>query len=144
MRLELSKRTDLAIRALDALCETGPDDRVPGAELARITGTSTNYLPQVMAPLVRAQWVESVSGPSGGYVLIERAKTISLLDVIEAVEGPVDGHCVLRGAPCPVEEPCRLHVPWIRARDALLSELSSTPVSEMDCAARQEEDIDVA
>ena len=137
MRLELSKRTDLAIRALRVLCETGCGTRVAGADVANALETSLHYLPQVMTPLVRHGWVESVSGPSGGYGLTEPAMNISLLDVIEAVEGPVDGRCVLRGAPCPVEEPCALHDPWIRARDALLSELSSTPVSEIDCSARQ-------
>jgi Rrf2 family protein len=144
MRLELTKRTDLAIRALHVLCESGAETRVAGARLADQIGTTTNYLSQVMTPLVRRLWVESVSGPQGGYVLRLPLVEISLLEIIEAVEGPVDGRCVLRGAPCPVVEWCALHVPWIRARDALLSELSDTPVAEMDCSARQEEDADVA
>ena len=136
MRLELSKRTDLAIRAIHQLCDGGRCPVATGADLAQSIGTTTNYLPQVMTPLVRRQWVASTPGRSGGYQLTSSPEEISLLDVIEAVEGPTaDGRCVLRGAPCPVAEPCVLHEPWTRARDALLSELASTPVAEMGCRA---------
>jgi Rrf2 family iron-sulfur cluster assembly transcriptional regulator len=136
MRLELSKRTDLALRALLHLCGDFPNTLLSGTSLAEAIGTSKNYLPQVMAPLIRSGWVESVPGPSGGYRLLTPANAITLLTVIEAVEGPTqNGTCVLRGAPCPVEEPCVLHVPWSRARDALLSELDRTPVTEVDCRA---------
>lgn len=136
MRLELSKRTDLALQALLHLCGDRPDALLSGASVAEAIGTSKNFLPQVMSPLIRGGWIESVPGPSGGYRLLALAKDITLLEVIEAVEGPTpNGTCVLRGAPCPVEEPCVLHVPWSRARDALLSELDRTPVSEVDCRA---------
>lgn len=136
MRLELSKRTDLAIRALEVLCSHA-HDLVGGAHLASIVGTSTHRLPQVMRPLVINDLVESVPGPNGGYRLSADLLEVSLLKVIEAVEGPIpDDRCVLRGAPCPAPEPCALHFPWTRAREALLSELENTPVSEMRCRAR--------
>jgi Rrf2 family protein len=136
MRLELSKRADLGLQALLHLCADCPNALLSGAHLSEAIGTTKNYLPQVMAPLIRAGWIESVPGPSGGYRLLTAANDISLLEAIEAVEGPTaNGTCVLRGAPCPVEEPCVLHVPWTRARDALLSELDKTPVSEVNCRA---------
>ena len=145
MRLELSKRTDLAIRAIGYLCSQESDVLASGTEIAAAINTSTNFLPQVMTPLVRQYWVESTPGRSGGYRLVVRPNEISLLAVIEALEGPTaDGRCVLRGAPCPVQEPCAMHEPWTRARDALLSELASTPLTEMGCRARNEEGSDVA
>jgi Rrf2 family protein len=144
MRLELSTKTDLAIQAIQFLTDDGDCLLASGANLAAGIGTSGHYLPQVMQPLVRNNWVESTPGRSGGYQLVASPDQISLLDVIEAVEGPaVDGRCVLRGAPCPVTEQCALHVPWTRARDALLSELGSTPVAEMGCRAMKEEANDV-
>ncbi len=140
MRLELSKRTDLSIRAIQYLCLHSGGDLASGAEVATAIGTTTSFLPQVMTPLIRSYWVESTPGRSGGYRLVADPREISLLALIEAVEGPtVDGRCVLRGAPCPVQEPCAMHEPWIRARDALLSELDSTPLTEMGCRARNEE-----
>ena len=136
MRLEISRKTDLAIRAIERLCHNG-SGLLSGAALAEAMQTSTHRVPQVMAPLIDRDWVESVSGPNGGYRLIVDLEQISLLNVIEAMEGKVRAdRCVLRGAPCPSLEPCALHVPWSRAREALMSELATAPVTEEPCRAR--------
>jgi Rrf2 family protein len=131
MRLELSKKTDLAIRALNCLAAHGDSDLVDGRTLADWIDTSTNYLPQVMGPLVRAGWVRSVPGPGGGYIAEGSLENVSVLQIIEAIEGPVEpDRCVLSGAPCPTQDECALHAPWTRARDALLAELGSIRLSE--------------
>lgn len=132
MRLELSKRSDLAIRALCCLAEHDDSGLVDGKTLADWLGTSTNYLPQVMSPLSRAGWVRSVPGPGGGYVATAPLGEISVLDVIDVIEGrPSENVCVLSGAPCPVQVECALHRPWTRARDALLAELGNTTLTEV-------------
>ncbi len=137
MRLEISKKSDLAIRALELLCASSTD-LLGGQELAAAMGTSTYRVPQIMGPLIRRDWVESVPGPNGGYRLMARLGDISLLQIIDAVEGTIPAdRCVLRGAPCPSPDPCALHEPWSRAREALLSELDKTPVTEVDCRARK-------
>jgi len=131
MRLELSKRSDLAIRALSCLAQNDDYGLVDGKTLADWLDTSTNYLPQVMSPLAHAGWVRSVPGPGGGYVAAERLGEVSVLEVIEVIEGPLaEDVCVLSGAPCPVQVECALHRPWTRARDALLAELGNTPLVE--------------
>jgi len=127
MRLELFKRTDRSLQALEALAlaESG----MAGSKLAAAIGTTTNYLPQVMKPLVAAGWVSATSGPRGGYVLATDIEQISILDVVEAVEGPTEtGQCVLKDAPCPTVESCAFHSSWVRARDALINELGATPL----------------
>ena len=137
MRLEISKKSDLAIRALESLCASG-GSLVGGQELAAVMGTSTHRVPQIMGPLIGRGWVDSVPGPKGGYRLSVDIGEISLLQVIDAVEGTIPAdRCVLRGAPCPSPDPCALHEPWSRAREALLSELDKTPVTEVDCQALQ-------
>ena len=86
-----------------------------------------------MAPLVRAGWVVSEVGRSGGYQSAADLQDISMLDVIDAVEGtPDDGRCVLRGGPCLSAETCALHDAWSNARKALLAELKRTPVRAGD------------
>ena len=140
MRLELTRKTDLAIKAL--VCLSAFDDAHPvgGKDLATSIGTTTHLLPQVMGPLVRATWVRSTPGPGGGYSIQLSVDDISVLAVIEAMEGPIEPRrCVLRGVPCPVEEQCVLHQPWTRARDALLAELDATPLSEVmePCSTRE-------
>ncbi len=128
MRLSLEQRTDIALRAIQQLHARG--GRVRGRELAPALGTTTNYLPQVLRPLVRASWVDSTPGPTGGYELVVDPYDVSLLELIELMEGPSSpAPCVLRGGPCGKrDDTCALHDPWQGAREALIRELAATPV----------------
>ncbi|HKZ29057.1 MAG TPA: Rrf2 family transcriptional regulator [Acidimicrobiia bacterium] len=129
MRLEITRKADLAIRAVQALRD-GVQRK--GADLAEVIGTTPQFIAQVMKPLVRQGWVTSEPGPIGGYSLRSDPEDISLLGLIEVIEGPtVDGRCVLRGIPCPPFEPCVLHDAWTRARNALLDELQGTSLAEL-------------
>lgn len=127
MRLELSRRTDLALRGLRHLAATGT--RVKRSDLAAAVGTTPDFLARVMGPMVKAGWVASEPGRSGGYELVTATSRISVLQLIEAIEGtPQDGQCVLGRGRCEVEGRCMLHDAWSRARDALMEELQGTPV----------------
>ncbi|MGI9642405.1 MAG: RrF2 family transcriptional regulator, partial [Acidimicrobiia bacterium] len=126
MRLELTKKTDLAFQALSAIAEAD-GERVNGSDLAAQLDISTQYLPHVVAPLTKAGWVSSVSGPRGGYTITRTLDNISLLDLIEAVEGPVDeSRCLHLGPVHGSAGTCALHGPWTKARQALLDELATT------------------
>lgn len=128
MRLEITRKSDLAVRALCVLSAQG---QTKGTDLARAVGSSQGFIAQTMTPLVHSGWVGSDPGPSGGYRLQTPLDQLSLLAVIEAIEGPtVTGQCVLRGGPCPTEENCALHEAWVLARQALLERLQSTTVAE--------------
>jgi Rrf2 family protein len=132
MRLELTNRTELALRAILLLEAFEGDRPTKGRDLAAALGTSATYLPLVMRPLVQAGWVSSGSGPQGGYALTESLRTITLLMLIEAVEGPTrDDICVLRGTPCAVGDECAMHGAWSKARSALLSELNQSLLSDL-------------
>ena len=129
MRLELNKRTDLALQAMQALCSCRA--RLPGTDLADTLDTSHQYLPQIMSPLVHERWVSSSPGPGGGYELVVQLDSISVLELIEAMEGETDTHtCVLSGEICDASDPCALHGAWSQARDALLRELSSMSLAD--------------
>lgn len=130
MRLEITRKSDLALRALRLLSQSGP---LKGRQLADGIGTTPQFIAQVMAPLVRREWVRSEYGPTGGYALEVDLDTLSVLDVIETIEGvTADGRCVLRGSPCPPLEPCALHAAWLRARSALLGQLKATSVADLE------------
>jgi Rrf2 family protein len=125
MRLELTRKTDLALRAFRALAAA--PGRVPGRTLAAEVGTTAPFIAQVMGPLVRAGLVTSRPGPSGGYGLAPPAAVASVLQVIEAVEGPIDaGRCVLVGGPCGTDL-CSVHHAWQQARSALEDSLRGSP-----------------
>ena len=124
----MTKKSDLALKSLRCINDSN-DDLVAGKWLAEKLGITTHYLPQVLSPLVKAGWVTSTPGPRGGYKLVVSLDDISVLDVIEAIEGRIqDQGCVQRGIPCPDFDLCALHAPWQKARDAMLDELANASV----------------
>jgi Rrf2 family iron-sulfur cluster assembly transcriptional regulator len=130
VRLELTRRADLATRAMVLLAGSG--ERLKGARLAEALGTTEGFVPQVLQPLVVAGWVRSERGPTGGYSAAVDLADVSVLDVIEAVEGPTPTTlCVLVDRPCGETGRCALHDPWARARGQLLRELAATPLSAL-------------
>lgn len=127
MRLELSRRTDVALRALRHL--DGAAAKVSRNDLATASGTTPDFVARVVAPLVKAGWVRSDPGRGGGYELVVDLDHISVLDLIRATEGvPSETTCVLRGGPCDLDGRCELHDAWTLARRALMNELDRTPV----------------
>jgi Rrf2 family transcriptional regulator, iron-sulfur cluster assembly transcription factor len=130
VRLEITRRTDLATRALLDLAEPGVKRKA--GELAQRLGASAGFLSQAMTPLVAQGWVRSEPGPTGGYALAADLADVTALDVIEAVEGPTDSTtCVLEDRPCAGGTPCALHQPWSKARTLLLTELAATPLAQL-------------
>ena len=129
MRLEITRRADLATRALIALWRNGR--KTKSGELAAQVGTTPGFLSQAMTPLIARGWVRSEPGPAGGYNLVGDLGQVSVLDVIEAIEGPTDTErCVLEDRPCG-GGPCALHQPWARARGQLLRELRGTTLATL-------------
>ena len=129
MRLEVLPRTELTLRVLQTLSDGA---RWRAATIAEHVGSSAQYVARLVAPLTRAGWVRSVPGPTGGHELAADLGDISVLDLIEAVEGPIEtGRCVMAERPCPAPEPCALHEAWIPARDALTARLAATPISAL-------------
>ena len=127
MRLEVTRRADLAVRAVGLLAAAGR--RVKGTELAELLGTTAGFVPQIIGPLVQRGWIRSDPGPTGGYSCRTAADAVSVLDVIEAIEGPTEtARCVLEDRPCQGADPCALHAPWAHARSRLLDALAATPV----------------
>ena len=94
MRLELTTRSDLALRAIRLLNEDG--SRMKRALLADQLGTSPDFLARIIGPLVHRGWVVSETGPAGGYQLDPSVRSLSVYDLISSVEGvPDDDQCVL-------------------------------------------------
>lgn len=125
MRLDLSTRTDLALRTVRELERLGR--MASRAELAEALRTTPDYLARVVGPMVASGWVDSKPGRSGGYELTRSGRSASVLDVILVQEGVSTSRCVLRSGPCSPDEDCALHDAWMKARDAMLAELATAP-----------------
>jgi Rrf2 family transcriptional regulator, iron-sulfur cluster assembly transcription factor len=130
MRLDITRRADLAVRAMTVL--TASPERWKAPALAVELGTTVGFVPQVLGPLVKAGWVRSDPGPTGGYAAQVAAADVSVLQVIEAVDGPTDaGQCVVEHRACTAGTPCTLHVAWGVARTELTRALAATSVAEV-------------
>jgi Rrf2 family transcriptional regulator, iron-sulfur cluster assembly transcription factor len=132
MRLELTRRGDYAVRAMIALAAPdGPPLRsVP--RIAERMGIPPRFLPQVMRDLVVAGLVASETGRSGGYRLARPATDITLLEVVEAVEGDTRRlTCVLRGGPCGRDGFCAVHATFAGVQDAVRDQLGQVSLGSV-------------
>ena len=92
-------------------------------ELAEALGTTRQYLPQILNPLVKARWVVSTPGPHGGYELLVPLRDLGL-ELVEVMEGqPRTTHASSMATSVP-DQLCALHGAWQQAREALTTELS--------------------
>jgi Rrf2 family protein len=96
--MRLTSATRHALRALVHLARHGGGRMLASAAIAEAEGLPDRFLVKVLAPLVRADVLHSAGGPGGGYRLARPAKGITLLEVVEAVEGPVRGEAPTVGA----------------------------------------------
>ncbi|MDQ2689551.1 MAG: Rrf2 family transcriptional regulator [Chloroflexota bacterium] len=132
MRLQLTRRGDYAVRAMLRLARPGAG-RLTAASLADATAIPPNFVSQVMGDLVRAGLVANHRGRHGGYSLARPAAEVSLLAVVEAVEG--DGRrrtCVLRGGPCGrAGSTCDVHDAFLRAQEAATGTLGAVTLADV-------------
>lgn len=106
--------------------------RMKASDLAKGLEATPAFVPQVIGPLVKAGWVRSDPGPTGGYAMVVPPAGITVLDVVEAVDGPTDaGRCVVADQPCGHDSVCVLHVAWARARSELMAALRTVTVSDV-------------
>jgi Rrf2 family protein len=135
MRLQLTRRTDYAIRACIHLAA---EDRCPisSRRIAERMEIPDQFLPQVMGDLARAGIVGAVTGKNGGYCLRRDPADVSLLEVVEVIEGSSQrDRCVMRGTACDGSPACALHPVWSEAQAAFVGVLAAASIA--DLAARQ-------
>lgn len=132
MRLELTRRGDYAVRAMLALSAPQVDPWLSAMRISTAMSIPERFLPRVLRDLARAGLVEARTGRTGGYRLARPAATITLLDVIAAVEPEDDARrCILRGIPCHPDGRCAVHDTFDQARTALQDRLDATTIAEL-------------
>jgi Rrf2 family protein len=89
--MKLTSATRYALHALTYLARHGDGRPLASAAIAEAAGLPERFLAKVLKPLVSAGVLDSARGPNGGYRLARAAKAVTLLDIVEAVEGPVQG-----------------------------------------------------
>jgi len=130
--MELTKRGDYAVRAVLALARAPGGTLLSVRRIAEEMAIPVRFLPQVMGDLAAAGLVEATTGRAGGYRLARPADAISILDVVEAVEGDSRRRtCVLRAGPCGLDGFCDVHDVFFAAQDAMLNTLAAARVADL-------------
>ena len=100
----INNKTDYALRLLLNLAQKSSQGLVASRQIAEEEQIPPNFMPQIVAELVKKGWVESVRGPGGGVKLAVEPEEITVLDVISLFEA-------LQVRPC-------LHEPGICQRSS--------------------------
>jgi Rrf2 family protein len=87
--MKLSRASSYAVHALAHLAESGNGKLTHAEAIAKARGLPNVFLRMCLLPLEQAGILRSQRGPTGGYRLARQPEAITLLDVIEAVDGPI-------------------------------------------------------
>ncbi len=129
--MKLSRSSEYALHALAYLSSLEPNKLVPSHLMAQAQGIPERFLLKILKPLVWAGLLRSVKGPNGGYCLAKRPSQISLLDIIEAADGPLRGRTPLSGTKGADKLDVRLEEVCNRVAEMVRKHLAKTSVSDL-------------
>ena len=130
--MQITRASDYAVRVMIHLAGLPPASTVRQSELSQATDVSGHFLSKVLQQLVRARLIRSQRGAGGGFVLALPANEISLLDVVEAIEGPVRlNQCLTEPPSCDRRFTCPAHKVWIEAQEAVVKVLGSASMASL-------------
>jgi Rrf2 family protein len=130
--VQLTRAADYAIRVMIHLASLPPGERSSRSELAAAAECPEQFLSKVLQSLTRAGLVISHRGNTGGFELPRARRSATMLDVVEAIEGPLrlnvclgpDGACERKGG-------CAAHRVWQGAQAALAQVLRAATVESL-------------
>ncbi len=137
--MRLSEGVEWGLHCAVLLAFVPPEAALPTGRLAEFNGVPAAYLAKHLQAMSRARILESVTGPRGGYRLARDAGAISMLDVIEAIDGTESAFVckeIRRRGPgaLPAREyrlPCSIHVVMNRADDAWRAAVRAVSIADL-------------
>jgi Rrf2 family protein len=127
--MQLTRAADYAVRVMIHLAGLPPGTRVSRTELSTAAECPEQFLSKVLQNLTRAGLVVSRRGNTGGFELEEEHRTATLLEVIEAIEGPIRLNlCLSSDHACNRQGTCPAHTVWADAQRALVAVLGSNNI----------------
>ena len=130
--MQLTRAADYAIRVMIHMAGLPAGTTVRLRTLAIAVAVPESFLAKVLQTLTRAGLVVSRRGPDGGFELVPSSMQASLLDVIDAIEGPVQlNSCLGEEGCCEHKDWCPAHTVWAEAQIAMLTVLSRDTIGEL-------------
>ena len=127
-----STATGYALRALAALPEDGFQDVGLDEDLSSKLELPGPYLAKILQGLVKADILESVRGPKGGFRFTRPSHHITVGEVVAALEGPdaMEG-CIMGFPTCGGDHPCPLHDAWAAVKTQVSSSMTEATIRDL-------------
>ncbi|MBI5874318.1 MAG: Rrf2 family transcriptional regulator [Deltaproteobacteria bacterium] len=136
----LSKAAEYAIRGVLHLSLKAEGETCGIDEIAKAQDVPPAYLAKLFQSLARKGFVKSFRGVEGGFVLTKKPKDISMLDVIEAMEGHIYlNDCLIHAGYCPKDDMCPVHNVWKEAQKRFIDYLKGCTFEYMANASKLKE-----
>jgi Rrf2 family protein len=133
--MQLTRAADYAVRVMIQLANTDAGRSSLG-ELADAAEVSPAFLSKVLQRLVRHGLVASYRGKKGGFELLDRGRSASLFEILQALDGvPELNVCLLSGG-CHRSPMCAAHVVWEEAQARMREVLSAATLEKLVCETR--------
>ena len=116
--IRVSEAAALALHTMVFLAAR-PDQLISNREIAGKIKASEAHLSKVLQRLARCGFVKSVPGPRGGFTMTKKGGDVTLLDVYEAIEGPLDA------------EPCLFQSPACGGKGCIMGDALNVATHEM-------------
>ena len=125
--MQITRQADYAVRAMVYLAQLGPERRAATNHIAQEKSIPPSFLAKIVSQLSVAGLLQTSRGARGGVSLAKPADEITLLDVVEAIDGPIQlNECVGENATCIFDNDCPLRSVWCDAQDELVTRLRGT------------------
>jgi Rrf2 family protein len=146
--MKISEGVEWGVHCALLLAALEPGATLPGKALAQYHDISETYLAKHLQAMVNAGIIESISGPKGGYRLARSPENITMLDIIDAIEGREPAfHCteIRQRGPTALEPeayrlPCAIHATMLRADNAWRAVLRGQTLSNLQAQMMQHAD----
>ncbi|GAB4521625.1 MAG: Rrf2 family transcriptional regulator [Anaerolineales bacterium] len=125
--MQITRQADYAIRAIMYLANLGNGERASTSQIATEQHIPPSFLAKIVSQLSIAGLLNTTRGAHGGVSLARPASDITLLEVVEAIDGPILlNECVGVGNTCTFSNDCPLQSVWCDAQKDLVTRLHET------------------
>jgi Rrf2 family protein len=129
--MQITRQADYAVRAVLHLARNG-EHRVATNVIAEEQHIPPSFLAKIVSQLSIAGLLHTSRGARGGVTLARDPKEISLLEVVEAIDGPIQlNECVGENNTCSFDDTCPLRPVWCEVHDQLVSRLKATNFAQI-------------
>jgi Rrf2 family protein len=130
--MQITRQADYAVRAVLHLARAGNAERAATSMIAKEQNIPPSFLAKIISQLSIAGLLHTSRGARGGVTLAREPRDITLLEVVEAIDGPIQlNECVANDGVCTFEEKCPIRPVWCDAQDELVKRLRGTSFADM-------------